>query len=129
MIKFLTITEVLLILENQIRNYGGIYGVRDLNLLNSAIYMPQASFNKQYLHKSIPAMAAAYSYHICQNHPFMDGNKRTALVTSLVFLDINKYTFDCSDKKLYDIIMGISKNKITKDELIKFYEKHSKQII
>ena len=59
MIKFLTLSEVLLILENQIRNYGGEYGVRDINLLSSAIYMPESSFNGQYLHKTIPAMAAA----------------------------------------------------------------------
>jgi death-on-curing protein len=85
MIKFLTLSEVLVILEDQIRNYGGIYGVRDLNLLSSAIYMPQSSFDGEYLHKTIPAMAAAYAFHICQNHPFIDGNKRVALASSLVF--------------------------------------------
>jgi death-on-curing protein len=78
MIKFLTLSEILMILEDQIRNYGGIYGVRDLNLLSSAIYVPQSSFNGQYLHNTIPAMAAAYAYHLCQNHPFIDGNKRVA---------------------------------------------------
>jgi len=70
MVKFLTMSEVLLILEDQIRNYGGIYGTRDLNLLDSALYMPQASFSGEYLHKTIPAMAVAYTFHICQNHPF-----------------------------------------------------------
>ncbi|MHB9294263.1 putative death on curing protein [Hollandina sp. SP2] len=87
---FLTLSEVLFILEDQIRNYGGIYGVRDINLLSSALYMPQSSFDGQYLHKTIPAMAAAYAFHICQNHPFVDGNKRIALASSLVFLDINE---------------------------------------
>ena len=51
MIEFLTLSEVLQILEDQIRNYGGAYGVRDLNLLSSAIYMPESSFGGQYLHK------------------------------------------------------------------------------
>jgi len=125
MIKFLTLSEVMQILENQIRNYGGAYGVRDLNLLSSAIYMPESSFSGTYLHKSIPAMAAAYAYHICQNHPFIDGNKRVALACSLVFLDINGYEFDCNDEILYDEIMGVAKSEIKKEELMKFYEKHA----
>lgn len=124
-IRFLSISEVLMVLENQITNYGGIYGVRDLNLLNSAIYMPQASFQGEYLHKTIPSMAAAYAYHICQNHPFVDANKRVALAVSLVFLDINGYMLDCAEEKVYKTIMKVAKSKINKDELIKFYEDNS----
>ena len=127
MIKFLTLSEVLLILEDQIRNYGGAYGVRDINLLSSAIYVPESSFSGKYLHETIPAMAAAYTYHICQNHPFIDGNKRVALACSLVFLDINGYEFNCSDKELYEKIMDIAKGEIKKEEIIKFYEKHTKK--
>jgi death-on-curing protein len=112
MIKFLTLSEVLVILEDQIRNYGGIYGVRDLNLLSSAIYMPQSSFDGEYLHKTIPAMAAAYAFHICQNHPFIDGNKRVTLASSLVFLDINGYTFHCTDETLYNEIIEMAKGEI-----------------
>ena len=127
MIKFLTLSEVLLILEDQIRNYGGIYGVRDINLLSSAIYMPESSFGGKYLHKTVPAMAASYAFHICQNHPFIDGNKRVALACSLVFLDINEYEFNCKDEKLYNEIMNVAKGEIKKEELIKFYEKYSKK--
>jgi len=125
MIKFLTLSEVLLILEDQIRNYGGAYGVRDLNLLSSAIYMPESSFDGKYLHESIPAMAAAYAYHLCQNHPFIDGNKRVALASSLVFLDINGYEFNCNEEVLYNEIMNAAKGEIKKDELIIFFEKYS----
>ena len=127
MIKFLTLSEVLLILEDQIRNYGGIYGVRDTNLLSSALYMPESGFDGQYFHKTIPAMAAAYAFHICQNHPFLDGNKRVALASSLVFLDINGYDFHCRNETLYNKIMDMAKGLITKAELIKFYEKHSRR--
>jgi death-on-curing protein len=126
MIKFLTLSEVLVILEDQIKNYGGAYGVRDLNLLSSAMYMPQSSFGGEYLHKTIPAMAAAYAFHICQNHPFIDGNKRVALASSLVFLDINGIIFNCKDEELYDEIMEVAKGEIKKEGLIKFYEKYSK---
>jgi death-on-curing protein len=127
MIHFLTLSEVLLILEDQIRNYGGIYGVRDINLLGSALYMQQSSFGGQYLHETIPAMAAAYVFHICQNHPFIDGNKRVALASSLVFLDINEYTFNCKDEMIYNEIMNMAKGDIKKDELIKYYEKYTKK--
>ena len=127
MIKFLTLSEVLLILEDQIRNYGGKYGVRDRNLLSSAIYMPESSFDGKYLHETIPAMAATYTFHICQNHPFMDGNKRVALASSLVFLDINGYELNCKDEILYNEIMNVAKGEIKKKELIKFYEKYSRK--
>jgi death-on-curing protein len=127
MIKFLTLSEVLLILEDQIRNYGGIYGVRDRNLLSSAIYMPESNFDGKYLHETVPAMAAAYTFHICQNHPFIDGNKRAALASSLVFLDINGYELNCKNETLYNEVMDVAKGEIKKEELIKFYEKHSKK--
>jgi death-on-curing protein len=127
MIRFLNLSEVLLILEDQIRNYGGLYGVRDLQLLSSAIYVPQASFDGKYLHETVPAMSAAYAFHICQNHPFIDGNKRTALASSLVFLDINGYDFDCEENILYDEIMNVAKGETKKDDTIEFYEKYSKK--
>jgi death-on-curing protein len=72
-------------------------------------------------------MAAAYAFHICQNHPFIDGNKRVALTSSIVFLDINEYTFNCKDEIVYNEIMQVAKGKIKKKELIKYYEKHSKK--
>ena len=127
MIKFLTLSEVLLILEDQIRNYGGKYGIRDRNLLSSAIYMPESNFDGKYLHETVPAMAAAYTFHICQNHPFIDGNKRAALASSLVFLDINGYELNCKNETLFNEIMNVAKGEIKKEELIKFYEKHSKK--
>ena len=86
--------------------------------------MPESSFDGKYLHKTIPAMAAAYAFHICQNHPFLDGNKRVALAASLVFLDINGYEFNCADDVLYDEIMGVARGEIKKEELIQFYEKY-----
>ena len=128
MIKFLTLAEILIILEDQIRNYGGLFGVRDLNLLSSAIFMPESSFDGNYLHETIPSMAAAYCYHLCQNHPFLDGNKRVALASSLVFLDINGYELNCDEEILYQKIMDVAGSEIKKDELVKFYEKNSKKI-
>ena len=129
MVKFLNLSEVLQILEDQIRNYGGAYGVRDINLLSSAIYVPESSFNGHYLHNTIPAMAGAYAFHICQNHPFIDGNKRAALASALVFLDINGYDFNCDDEILYSKIMDIAKSEVKKEDVLLFFEKYSKKRI
>ena len=74
---FLDIHRVLQIHLDMIKTYGGDEGVRDLGLLQSAVAMPQASFDDELLHKDLCEMAAAYLYHITQNHPFVDGNKRT----------------------------------------------------
>ena len=109
------------------RRYGGAYGVRDLSLLSSAIYTPQATFEKKYLHNGIPEMAAAYAYHICENHALVDGNKRVALASALVFLDINGYDFKCSEDEIYEIMMGVASKKITKNELTKKFVQCSKR--
>jgi death-on-curing protein len=73
-IIFLTLAEVIDIHTDQIERYGGSPGVRDMNLLSSAVAMPSASFGSDYLHADICEMAAAYAFHIAQNHPFIDGN-------------------------------------------------------
>src|SRR4030042_6190297 len=86
---FLTLAEVIEIHNDQIQRYGGKAGIGDLNLLSSAISMPYASFSGTFLHAGIYEMAAAYAFHISQNHPFVDGNKRTALAAALVFLEMN----------------------------------------
>ena len=127
MINFLSIDDIVVILDDQIKNYGGINGIRDMYLLSSAVSQPESSFDSKYLHNSLPEMAAAYVYHICQNHPFFDGNKRVALASSLVFLDMNDYHFECDLEILYDTIMKVANGALKKDELILFYENHSKE--
>jgi death-on-curing protein len=73
-IIFLTLAEVIDIHTDQVERYGGSHGVRNMNLLSSAVAMPAASFGGNYLHADIFEMAAAYGFHIAQNHPFIDGN-------------------------------------------------------
>jgi prophage maintenance system killer protein len=74
---FLSIDEVLEIHLQQIERYGGSAGLRDAAGLESAVATPQATFGGEFLHSSIPAMAAAHLFHLCLNHAFVDGNKRT----------------------------------------------------
>ncbi len=100
--------EVLLVLQDQIRRYGGTYGVRDPDLLSSVLAMPTATFEGKYLHKDLYEQAAAYAFHICQNHPFVDGNKRTALATALVFLTLNGIDLEDPKEELYQLMMDVS---------------------
>jgi death on curing protein len=110
-------SEVLIILQDQIRRYGGTYGLRDPALLSSALAMPSSSFEGKYLHRDLFEQAAAYAFHICQNHPFFDGNKRTALATALVFLSFNGIELDDPKEELYDLMMKTAKGKAGKPEI------------
>lgn len=86
-VDFLTLDDVQFIHRDQTTRYGGDPGIRDRNLLDSALAQPRASFGAEFLHAFPFEMAAAYLYHIVRNHPFLDGNKRTGAVAALVFLD------------------------------------------
>lgn len=122
-ILFLTLAEVVDIHSNQIKLYGGLPGIRDINLLSSAIAMPHASFHGEYLHNDIYEMAAAYAFHIGKNHPFVDGNKRTALVSALVFLELHGISISDSQGKLYDAMLDLSTGKLNKSELASILRK------
>jgi len=115
-IEFLTLAEVTEIHADQIERYGGTAGTRDINLLSSAVAMPYASFSGDFLHRDIYEMAAAYAFHICQNHPFIDGNKRTALASALVFLEVNGSSISDSEGRLYEATMDLASGKLKKEE-------------
>ena len=115
-IIFLTLAEVIEIHADQIEQYGGRDGIRDINLLSSAIAAPHATFSGDFLHRDICEMAAAYAFYVSQNHPFVDGNKRTALVSALVFLEINGIGISDPDEKLYESMTKIASGKMTREE-------------
>jgi death-on-curing protein len=117
MIQFLEVSDVLKIHEQQIEAFGGILGIRDKGLLESAVAMPQATFGGEYLHPDLFKMAAAYSFHIAENQPFLDGNKRTSLTSALVFLDINGILIIDEEMKLYEALIAIAKKEMDKYDL------------
>jgi death-on-curing protein len=81
---FLDLEEVLEFHAGQLALYGGREGIRDQGLLESALAQPSSTMFGNYLHEDMPAMAAAYLFHIAENQPFIDGNKRTALMASSI---------------------------------------------
>ena len=120
---FLTLEDILEIHRDQIDRYGGTKGIRDQNLLISAIAQPHSSFGGDYLHVTIPGKAAAYLFHICQNHPFCDGNKRAATASALMFLAMNDYPFDFNENKLEKLVRAVAEGKIKKPEIADFLSK------
>jgi death-on-curing protein len=112
--EFLELDEVLELHRLSLANYGGGDGVRDMGLLESAMAQPSAAFGNQYAHESLYAMAGAYLFHIASNHPFIDGNKRTALLAALVFLDLNGIGVEHGSEPLYQLTMGVANGSIDK---------------
>ncbi len=123
---FLTVAEVLEIHDQQIRLYGGSGGLRDHEGLQSAVATPQATFGGVYLHVTIPIMAAAYLFHLCQNHAFIDGNKRVGANAAVTFLWLNGWepTFDAD--QMIDLVLGVASGQINKTQLTEFFEANSR---
>ena len=126
--NFLTFPELLAIHHDQVSRYGGDPGIRDIELLKSAIGMPPATYGGEFLHTDIFEMAAAYMFHLVKNHPFVDGNKRVGAVASLVFLFLNGYDFDTPEDDFADMVFAVAQGKIGKAEVAVFIHRWSKEI-
>ena len=114
---FVTLAEVIEIHADQITRYGGQHGTRDLGLLESALAQPEASFGGEWLHRDLNEMAAAYAYHLCQNHPFVDGNKRAALACALVFLELTGVGLHDPKGTLKDMMLRVASGTMDKSAL------------
>jgi death-on-curing protein len=119
---FLSLDEVLEIHEQQIERYGGSSGLRDAAGLESAVATPQATFGGEFLHTSIPAMAAAYLFHLCQNHPFIDGNKRVGANAAITFLRMNDWEPTFDEEELVDVVLSVASGGLSKPRLMEIFE-------
>ena len=115
--SFLTLAEVVEIHRNQIQLYGGHDRIREIHLLQSALAQPEAAFAGAWLHEDLFNMAAAYAFHIGQNHPFIDGNKRTALASALVFLELNNVSIEDPEGLLLGAIQKMAAGNLDKRDL------------
>ena len=88
--------------------------MRDFGLLEAALAMPRASFGGEWLHRDTYEMAPAYAFHLCRNHPFIDGNKRTGLASALVFLEFNVIYVQDPEGVLYQAIMDTATGAMEK---------------
>ena len=117
---FLTLDEVLALHADQIDRYGGSAGVREIGLLESALAAPRATFGGEYLHDSLPEMAAAYLFHLSRNHPFLDGNKRAGLAAAIAFLGLNGLWLDADPEELADQVLRVAEGTMPKSELAEY---------
>ncbi len=124
--KFITLAEAVAIHDDLISDFGGSFGLRDEGLLESALAQPQASFFGELLHPTISDQAAAYLYHIARNHPFIDGNKRTALGVMEAFLILNGYELDFTEQEIYDLVLAVAQGQMEKIELSELLQLHLK---
>ena len=123
---FLGLDEVIEIHRDQIERYGGHPGIRDIELLKSAVAVPAAGFGEDYLHTDTYEMAAAYLFHIIRNHPFVDGNKRTGAVAAVVFLIMNGIELHAKEESFESMVRSIAEGKLDKTGAAEFFRRHAR---
>ena len=122
--QFLELDDVLALHADQVNTYGGSGGIRDVGLLQSALGMPRASFAGQFLHPTVAEMAAAYLFHLVQNHPFVDGNKRIGLAAAIAFLGLNGLWLEAGEDELTEFVLSVAKGEAQKADITIFIRDH-----
>jgi death-on-curing protein len=119
---FISRDVVLDIHRASLERHGGIDGLREPGLLDSALMQPEAAH--YYGQGDLAAIAAAYAFHIAQNQPFLDGNKRTAMGSALLFLKANGVDVDnFNDARLYDAMIAIAEKRLDKAGLAEVFRR------
>ncbi|HJR73032.1 MAG TPA: type II toxin-antitoxin system death-on-curing family toxin [Luteimonas sp.] len=108
----------------QLAEHGGAPGVRDANLLASALARPRQLFAYGGDETPLPALAAAYGYGLARNHPFVDGNKRTAFVVTLLFLRLNGHGLDATQEERYRTFLALADGSLGERELAAWLHAH-----
>lgn len=122
--KRLSKEQILMLHSQLIEEYGGSDGVRDYNLLDSALENPFQSFGGEELYPTLQAKAARLGYGLIKNHCMIDGNKRIGIHAMLVFLAINGIEIDYTQKELYETILAIADGSLEYEDLLKWILEH-----
>lgn len=122
--KILSKRQILVLHSMLVAQSGGMDGLRDEGLLESAINTPLQTFGGQELYPSVLEKAARLGYGLIHNHPFLDGNKRIGTHAMLVFLDINNITLSYEDEDLIAAILRVASGDMDDNELLKWLEAH-----
>lgn len=124
-LKFLTLEQILAIHHDQIERYGGSHGIRSMALLESAVFRPQSSFMGEDLHLGLFDKVSALIHSLLMNHPFLDGNKRTSLVSGGAFLHLNNFSLKCTPQEVVEIALKIESKEFRLKELSSWLKDHS----
>ena len=120
----LTRDQIIMLHEKLINEYGGIHGLRDEGMLDSALKAPFQYFGDQELFPSIIDKAARLCYGLVHNHPFLDGNKRIGTMAMLIYLDQNNLTLNCEENELTQIILHVADGSVDNQQLAIWLLKH-----
>lgn len=123
--KMLNREQVIKIHSMLIDQTGGIDGIKDEGLLESALSAPFQTFDGEYIYKTTKAKAAKLGYFLIKNHPFVDGNKRIGILVMLAFLEINGIEIECTDKELIILGLGLADGSINDTDLLNWIINHS----
>ena len=122
--KRLSKEQVLMLHSQLIESFGGRVGVRDENLLDSALESPFQTFDGEELYPTLQAKAARLGYGLIKNHCMIDGNKRIGAHAMLVFLELNGVEIEYTQKDLYETVLAVADGNLDYDELLKWILKH-----
>jgi len=127
--RFISLEQVLRLHKGQIELFGGSHGVRDQGLLESALAQPEQGFGDEYAHKDIFEMAAAYLFHLVQNHPFHDGNKRIGALVAAVFLQTNGMRVEAAEDEFEALVFATAQGNKKKPEIAKFFRENYSPLV
>lgn len=126
-VRFLSEGEVIAINEEMVAKFGGLHGVKDSHMLSLAVGRPQMSVAFQDAYKTIFDKAAAMFHSIINNHPFLDGNKRTSLFSAVLFLEYNGWEVEFRRKEAVKFTRRAHNQDYTVDQISKWLKEHSKK--
>ena len=121
----LTATETLEMHRKLIEKTGGLDGVRDMGMLEMSVLSCAQTFGEEELYPSIVEKAARVAFSICKNHPFVDGNKRTAILAMLTVLRINQVELNYTQTELISLGLGIADGTIGYQDIVLWIKAHS----
>jgi len=127
MVEYLELEHILAMQRALIEKFGGMHGIRDQGLLESAIAQPRQSAFGEDLFKDPFDKAAAYAFYLSENQPFIDGNKRIATAAALTFLRLNGYQTLFGDAELYATIMKMANKQLTRESLADWFRKNCRK--
>jgi death-on-curing protein len=123
--RYLSAEQVLFLHARLIEETGGSHGVRDVGLLQSAVARPQATFDSQDLYPDTFSKAAALMFSLINNHPFVDGNKRTGTAAAVFFLRANGWSFGASNTEFEEFALRVARGEVTVPEAAGWLRGHS----
>lgn len=127
-VVYLTLEQILLIHEDQIVRYGGLTGLRNLPLIESAAFRLQVTFDGKDMYPSLFDKAAVLMQSLILNHAFIDGNKRTGTAAMLIFLELNGYRLQVTQSELVDATMNVALKEWSIERLAEWISKYIKKI-